>query len=129
MSGTSRTYRGAEAASGPLVTVGGAHRAAIGEWATIEESAGRRRGQVIEVSRQATVIQVFEDTVGLAPAGARVTLTGDVPRATVGAELFGRVLSGAGAPLDGLPAPVGEARRPVFGAPINPVCRRKPHDL
>jgi V/A-type H+-transporting ATPase subunit B len=129
MSGTARTYHGAQSASGPLLTVRGARRAALGEWATIEDPSGQRRGQVIEVSRESTVLQVFEDTVGLAPAGARVTLTGQVSRATVGTELFGRVLSGAGNPLDGLPPAVGEARRPVWAAPINPVRRRKPHDL
>jgi V/A-type H+-transporting ATPase subunit B len=58
-----------------------------------------------------------------------VTLTGDSARATVGADLFGRVLNGAGMPLDGLPAPIGSARRPVWAAPMNPVRRRKPHDL
>lgn len=129
MSGIARTYRGAQGASGPLLTVREARRAALGEWATIEDASGQRRGQVIEVSREATVLQVFEDTVGLGPASAQVTLTGEVSRATVGTELFGRVLSGAGGPLDGLPPAVGDARRPVWAAPINPVRRRKPHDL
>lgn len=129
MSGTARTYRGAQAASGPLLTVRGAQRAALGEWATIEDAGSQRRGQVIEISREATVLQVFEDTVGLGPAAAHVTLTGEVTRATVGTELFGRILSGAGRPLDGLPPAVGDARRDVWAAPINPVRRRKPHDL
>ena len=129
MSGVVRTYHGAQSASGPLLTVREAQRAALGEWATIEDASGHRRGQVIEVGRKATVLQIFEDTVGLGPASAQVTLTGEVSRATVGTELFGRVLSGAGRPLDGLPPPVGDARRPVWAAPINPVRRRKPHDL
>jgi V/A-type H+-transporting ATPase subunit B len=129
MSGTARTYRGAQAASGPLLTVRGAPRAARGERATIEDAGSQRRGQVIEISREATVLQVFEDTVGLGPAAAQVTLTGEVTRATVGTELFGRILSGAGRPLDGLPPAVGDARRDVWAAPINPVRRRKPHDL
>lgn len=129
MSGIARTYRGAQGASGPLLTVRKAHRAALGEWATIEDASGQRRGQVIEVNRESTVLQVFEDTVGLGPASAQVTLTGEISQATVGTELFGRVLSGAGRPLDGLPRPVGEAHRPVWAAPINPVRRRKPHDL
>lgn len=129
MSGTARTYRGAQAASGPLLTVRGAQRAALGEWATIEDAGSQRRGQVIEISREATVLQVFDDTVGLGPAAAQVTLTGEVTRATVGTELFGRILSGAGRPLDGLPPAVGDARRDVWAAPINPVRRRKPHDL
>ncbi len=129
MSGIARTYRGAHGASGPLLTVRNAQRSALGEWVTIEDPSGRRRGQVIEVSRDATELQVFEDTVGLGPAGALVTLTGGIAQATVGTELFGRVLNGAGTPLDGLPAVVGDALRPVWAQPINPVRRRKPRDL
>lgn len=128
MSGIARTYRGAEGASGPLLSVRGARRAALSEWARIDGPGGRRRGQVIEVGPE-TVIQLFEDTVGLSPARSDVVLTGDIARAVVGTELFGRVLSGAGAPLDGLPPPVGSARAPAWAAPINPVRRRKPHDL
>ena len=129
MSGIARLYRGAQGASGPLLTVARVQRAALGEWATIEDGSGERRGQVIDVRREATLLQVFEDTVGLAPARAEVTLTGEVSRAVVGTELLGRVLSGAGRPLDGLAAAVGDALRPVWAAPINPVRRRKPRDL
>lgn len=127
---TARTYHGARSAAGPLLTLRGAHRAALGEWVSIETpGAPARRGQVIEVSRHETVVQVFEDTVGLAPAGAVITLTGDVARATVGRELLGRVFSGAGQPLDDLPPPVGNARKPGWAAPMNPVRRMKPRDL
>jgi V/A-type H+-transporting ATPase subunit B len=130
MSGTARSHAGARAASGPLVTLTGAQRAALGEWVDLLGADGTaRRGQVIEVSREAVIVQVFEDTVGLAPAAVRVTLAGDVARATVGRELLGRVLNGAGTPIDGLPAPIGSARRPVWAAPINPVRRRKPTEL
>jgi V/A-type H+-transporting ATPase subunit B len=129
MSGIARLYRGAQGASGPLLTVGMARRAALGEWAIIEDGSGQRRGQVIDVRREATLLQVFEDTVGLAPAKAQVTLTGEVSRAVVGTELLGRVLSGAGRPLDGLAPPIGNTLRPVWAAPINPVRRRKPRDL
>ena len=101
----------------------------LGEWAGIRDATTARRGQVIEVSRARTVIQVFEETVGLAPASASVTLSGNVARAAVGADLFGRVLSGAGAPLDGLPPPIGSGWRDVWARPMNPVCRRKPRDL
>lgn len=130
MSGTPRRYAGAASAAGPLLTVAGARRAVLGEWVRIEAPAQEpRRGQVIDVSRDAAVVQVFEDTVGLAPAGTAVTLTGDIARATVGEELLGRIFAGSGAPLDGLPAPVGSARRAAWAAPLNPTCRRKPTDF
>jgi len=130
MSGPLRSYDGATAASGPLLTVTGAHRASLGEWVSPTAKDGTaRRGQVIEVASDRVVIQVFEEMVGLVPAQVSVALTGALARATVGRELLGRVLSGAGLPLDGLPAPIGSARRPVWAAPINPVRRRKPREV
>ncbi|HUL73343.1 MAG TPA: V-type ATP synthase subunit B [Vicinamibacterales bacterium] len=125
-----RTYLGAQAAAGPLLYVGGAQRAALGEWVTIE-SPGQPavRGQVIEAGRGVTVVQVLEDTLGLVPARARVTLTGDLPMVPVGRDLLGRALGGLGDPRDGLPRPIGEARRPLWGSPINPTRRVPPRDF
>ena len=125
-----RTYRGARAATGPLLYLAGAQRAALGEWVTVR-SPGQPdlRGQVIEAGREVTVVQVLEDTLGLAPDGAHVTLTGELPAVPVGRDLLGRALSGLGDPRDGLPPPIGEARVPLAGAPINPTRRVPPRDF
>jgi V/A-type H+-transporting ATPase subunit B len=88
-----------------------------------------RRGQVIDAGDEVAVIQVLEDTVGLAPGAAVVTLTGEAATAVVGRELLGRALNGMGQPVDRLPAPVGEALRPLWGAPLNPVRRARPADF
>jgi V/A-type H+-transporting ATPase subunit B len=88
-----------------------------------------RRGQVIDAGEEVTVIQVLEETVGLPPARAEITLTGDVATAVVGRELLGRAFNGMGLPLDGLPAPIGEAVRPIWAAPLNPARRARPSDF
>jgi V/A-type H+-transporting ATPase subunit B len=124
-----RTYPGAEAASGPLLFLAGTPGAALGEQVTIASGSDELRGQVIDVGTEATVVQVLEDTVGLAAGEARVTLSGDHLRTPVGTELLGRVLSGTGRPLDELPAPIGERLRPVYGAPMNPVSRHSPSEF
>jgi V/A-type H+-transporting ATPase subunit B len=130
VSGTERIYYGAAGAAGPLLFVAGTRRVALGEWVTIR-IAGEpdRSGQVIDASEGITLVQVLEDTVGLAPGRATVTLTGDVARALVGRDLLGRVLNGLAAPLDGLAAPVGESLLPVHGAPVNPARRLPPADI
>jgi V/A-type H+-transporting ATPase subunit B len=84
---------------------------------------------VIDAGEQVTVVQVLEETVGLPPARAEVTLTGDVATAVVGRELLGRVFNGMGQPLDGLPPPVGEEVRPIWAAPLNPARRSRPSDF
>jgi V/A-type H+-transporting ATPase subunit B len=125
-----RTYSGAASAAGPLLFVRSTRRAKLGEWVRIGgEGQEERRGQVIDVGTEITVIQVFEDTLGLKPAEAAITLTGETATTVVGRDLLGRALSGIGEPLDGLPPSIGEARLSIWGAPINPVQRQHPSDV
>ncbi|MDE3055028.1 MAG: V-type ATP synthase subunit B [Gemmatimonadota bacterium] len=125
-----RIYRGAASAAGPLLFLERTCRVALGEWVHVR-AAGQpeRRGQVIDAGERVTTIQLLDSTVGLAPDRAEVVLTGDVATTVVGRELLGRAFDGHGAPVDGLPAPVGEAVRPINGAPINPMRRARPRDF
>lgn len=125
-----RTYHGASGAAGPLLYLSSARKVALGEWVRIRTPGEPdRRGQVIEAGEEITVVQVLEDTLGLAPAAAALSLTGEMASAPVGRDLLGRTLSGVGAALDELPAPVGEAIRPIYGAPLNPARRISPADF
>jgi V/A-type H+-transporting ATPase subunit B len=125
-----RRYQGAAGAAGPLVFLRGPVRVALGERVVLEmPGQPARRGQVIEAGDAVTVVQVFEETLGLAPAATAVTLTGEVASVVVGRELLGRAFNGVGEPLDGLPHPVGEALVPIAGAPLNPARRRRPADF
>jgi len=127
---TTRRYHGALSASGPLLYLEKTLGVTLGEWVAIA-AAGvpSRRGQVIDAGEEITVVQILEETVGLPPSEAVVTLTGEPASVIVGRELLGRVLNGMGAPLDGLPAPIGDAIRPIWGAPLNPVRRARPRDF
>jgi V/A-type H+-transporting ATPase subunit B len=130
VSPVARRYRGADRATGPLIYVRRTPTVASGEWVVIRSPVGPpRRGQVIDAGRDVTVIQVLEDTVGLPPALAEITLTGEAASVVVGRELLGRAFNGMGAPVDGLPPPVGEAIRPIWAAPLNPVRRARPADF
>jgi V/A-type H+-transporting ATPase subunit B len=123
-------YRGATAAGGPLLFLENTRRVALGESVLVRQAGqSDRRGQVIDAGSRVTVIQLLDATVGLAPDRAEVVLTGERAMAVVGRELLGRALNGHGAPVDELPAPVGEALRPIDGAPINPVRRGRPRDF
>jgi len=130
MTELARTYHGAQSAGGPLLHLRTTPRVAQGEWVIIR-SPGEppRRGQVIDAGEGVTVVQVLEETIGLPPARAEITLTGDIATAVVGRELLGRTFNGMGRPLDGLPEPVGEAVRPIWAAPLNPARRARPSDF
>ena len=124
-----RVYQGAHAAAGPLLFLEDAKRAALGEWVTVRAPGRTLRGQVIDVGRDVTVVQLLEETLGLSPASVEVTLSGELAQAKVGRDLLGRALSATGEPRDGLPPPIGEALVPLWGAPINPVRRLPPRDF
>lgn len=63
------------------------------------------------------------DIRGLTP-NARVIPSRHVSEALVGNELLGRVLDGAGNPLDGKGPVRATHRQPLSGRPINPLARR-----
>lgn len=130
MSSVARIYHGAGSAVGQLIEVEGTRRVAAGEWVRIlAGEQNERRGQVIDASERATVVHVQQEMIGMSPASADIVLTGRVSETVVGRDLLGRVLTGSGAPADDLPAPIGEAVRPIVGAAINPARRARPRDF
>ena len=129
MSRVARLYHGAAGAAGPLLFLHDARRAALGEWVIIRSPDGPdRRGQIIEVSERAAIVQLLGDPEGLAPAACDILLRGEVASTVVGRDLLGRAVDGVGRPIDGLPPPIGEAMRPIDGAPMNPARRVRPSD-
>ena len=83
-------------------------------------------------SIEAEVVGFAGDRLYLMPTGAihgltpnaRVIPSARVSEARVGDALLGRVLDGAGNPLDGGAMPRTSARMPLAGKPINPLTRR-----
>ena len=131
-----RRVLGANAIAGPLLFLEAIPGARLGEVVGIRTPAvaGRaeepeRRGQIIELSETRVAVQVLEETRGLAPDRAVVTLTGEVATLGVARALLGRILDGLGRPTDGLPPPLPEALVPIQGAAINVTRRQKPSDF
>ncbi len=125
-----KEYNAVTYISGPLLFLEGAKDLAYGAIVDINDGTGRiRGGQVIEVSDEYTVLQVFEETSGLNLEHTSVSLVEDVARLGVSKEMVGRAFNGIGKPIDGLPAVVAEKRLPIGGAPINPVAREKPEEF
>ena len=125
-----RVHHGAHALAGSLLYVQDTHRVALGENVIIRAPGQlARRGQIIDAGAKVSVIQILEESLGLSPAAAEIVLTGETASVPVGREMLGRVLTGIGAPLDGLPAPIGETTRPVYGLSMNPSRRVPPDDF
>lgn len=125
-----KEYHGSRKVTGPLLIVEGASDLPFNSIVEIKTEGGdRRSGQVIEVSRESAVIQVFEETIGLDVVTTTINLQDNEARLGVSEDLIGRIMNGSGQPLDGLPQPVPEKYLPIAGSPINPVSRAKPSDF
>lgn len=125
-----KEYTGVSYISGPLLFVEGAKDLAYGAIVDITDGSKRvRGGQVIEVSDEYTVLQVFEETSGLDLATSSVSLVEDVARLGVARDMVGRRFNGIGKPIDGLPPVVADTRLPINGSPLNPVSREKPEEF
>ena len=118
-----KEYTSASYVSGPLLFIDGAKDLPYGAIVDITDGTKRvRGGQVIEVSDQYAVLQVFEETSGLDLATTSVSLVEDVARLGVSKEMIGRRFNGIGKPIDGLPPVVAEKRLSINGSAINPVA-------
>jgi len=107
-------------------------RAAIGGQCDVISSSGERiESEVVGFAGESLYLMPTGDIRGL-EQDARVVPTGRVCEAVVGDHLLGRVLDGAGRPLDGKGRLHGVERRPLTGKVFNPLSRtpiRKPLDV
>jgi V/A-type H+/Na+-transporting ATPase subunit B len=123
----SREYLGVRTISGPLLFVESATDLPYSGTVSITAPGTRpRTGQVIEVSDDLTVVQVFEETMGLDVTHTSIALTDREARLPVSEDLIGRILNGSGRPRDDLPPVVADTLLPVSGIPLNPISREKP---
>ena len=78
---STREYRTVNYVSGPLIFVERPRNVAFGETALITLPSGEERtGQVLEVSRDLAVVQVFEGTSGIDSLKTSVRFTGELPQ-------------------------------------------------
>ena len=83
-------------------------------------------GQVIDISDEVTVIQVFEGTSGLSINSTAVRFTGETVKLPVSMDMFGRMFTGTGKPADGGPNIIPKEYLDVHAPTINPVSREHP---
>jgi len=126
----STDYRTISYVTGPLVFVDSVQDVAYNEMVTIRMPDGAiRTGQVLEISGDIAVIQVFEGTQGIDVSSTEIRFLEEVAKIDVSTEMLGRVLNGTGKPIDGGPPIIPEARLDIMGSPINPYSREKPADF
>ena len=129
MATVSKEYKTISEIAGPLVFVKKTEPISYQELVSVKLSDGTmKRGQVLDTSDDLVVVQIFEGTSGIDKA-ASVRFLGETMKMPVSKDMLGRVLTGAGEPLDGGPAITPEAKLDIVGAAINPWARDSPADF
>ncbi|MEF8907561.1 MAG: V-type ATP synthase subunit B [Haloarculaceae archaeon] len=124
-----KEYKTITEISGPLVFAEVDEPIGYDEIVEIETPDGSiRRGQILETSSSAVAIQVFEGTSGI-DKNSSVRFLGETLQMDLTEDLLGRVLSGAGDPIDGGPPIEPERQRPIVGSAINPYAREYPQEF
>ena len=126
-----REYRSVSRISGPLVFLRDVRRCTVGEMVEVfgDREGPGRKGQVLEMSEDCVVVQIFEETAGLDVSGTKVLFLDEGPSVNVSPDIVGRVFDGMGAPRDGIPPLLPAERRSVTGSPVNPAAREQPSDF
>jgi V/A-type H+-transporting ATPase subunit B len=88
-----------------------------------------RLGQVIDVSKDVAVIQVFGGVSEVNIKSAKVRFKGETLRIPVSLDMLGRIFDGLGRPIDGGPPIVPEDWMDINGTPINPASRLPPTEF
>ena len=124
-----KEYKTISEIAGPLVFVRKTDPVGYQELVNIQLSDGTiKRGQVLDTSNDLVAVQVFEGTAGIGRESG-VKFMGETIKMPVSKDMLGRILSGAGEPIDGGPAIIPEKKLDIVGAAINPYSRMQPKDF
>ena len=124
-----KEYKTISEISGPLVFVKKTEPVSYGELVQIAMPDGTtKRGQVLDTSKDVVVVQIFEGTAGI-DMESGVKFLGETFKLSVSKNMLGRLLSGAGEPIDGGAPIIPDERREIIGAAINPYSRDSPQEF
>ncbi len=117
-------------ARGSLLVVESMPGIKYSEVVEVETASGETRyGQVIDVSKEATVIQVFGGVKEVDLKRSAVRFKGETFKLPLSLDMLGRTFDGLGRPMDGGPPIVPEDYADINGAPINPAARQPPSEF
>ncbi|PIN86727.1 V-type ATP synthase subunit B [Candidatus Woesearchaeota archaeon CG10_big_fil_rev_8_21_14_0_10_44_13] len=124
-----KEYRTIKRIAGPLVFVEKTEPIGYADLVRIALPDGTtKNGQVLDTSDDIVVVQVFEGTRGIDKASG-VKFLGETIKLPVSEDMLGRILNGAGKPIDGGPEIIPEKKMDITGAAINPYSRGPPRDF
>ncbi len=125
-----KEYKTITQIAGPLVFVSDVSGVSYNEIVEILLPSGeRRKGQVLDVSQSAAVVQVFGPTSGINTTQTSVRFLGETMRIGLSTDMLGRAFTGLGEPRDKGPKIIPEEKLDINGLPINPYSREEPSEF
>jgi V/A-type H+-transporting ATPase subunit B len=115
---------------GPLLFLRRTLDVGYNEAVEVEGSDGiKRLGRVATVDEDTIVVEVLDETAGIALSGTRVRFIGEPLQFPVGHGILDRVFNGVGQVIDGGAPIAAEKKLGIDGLPIKPTAREAPRDF
>ncbi|MFX1326994.1 MAG: V-type ATP synthase subunit B [Promethearchaeota archaeon] len=129
-------YKKIQQIIGPLLFLKNDHDAQYGEIVKVKTDDNKMRtGQVVKLSEDIIVVEVFEDTTGISSENAEITFTEDTFKVKISKDMFGQTFNSLGAPIDIKTKAILDSdilidvQKDINGSPINPFAREYPVDV
>ena len=126
----SRQYKTIQEVAGPLMLINNVDGVAYDEMGEIELPNGERRlCQVLEVTGNSALVQLFDSAIGIDVERSNVRFLGRGQELALSPDILGRTFDGMGRPIDGGPKIIPDKTLNVNGSPINPAARIYPNEF
>ncbi len=101
-----------------------------GEMVEVIDQKGKSKyAQIVEISKDAMIMQVFGGLDGIDLENSKVRLRGETYRMPVSIEMLGNIYDGLGRPIDDAGKFVPEDYVDINGSPMNPYSRLPPSEF
>lgn len=125
-----REGRAISKAKGSLLVAESIPGTKFNEIVDVELSNGEiRPGQAIDISEEATIVQVFGGVSEVDLKGSKIRCKGETLKLPVSIDILGRIFNGMGKPIDGGPPLIPEEYLDINGDPMNPATRQPPAEF
>ena len=112
-----KDYKTIQEISGPIMLVSGVEGVKYEELVEVQMQDGTlRRGKVLEVSKRATLVQLFEGSSGINMRDTSARFLGHPQEIGVSKDMIGRIFNGMGEPIDDGPQLLPEKRLDINGS-------------
>lgn len=125
-----KEYKTVSEVVGPLMAVEGIEGIKYDELVEIQMQNGEiRTGQVLEISEDKAMVQIFEGPSGINIKETKVRFQGKPLSLDVSEDMVGRIFDGMGRAIDNGPEIIPEKSLDINGQAINPVARDYPDEF